>query len=161
MDTQKKPILAVMVGVSGSGKSTYGNGLKTSLKLSNGLDTKMVSTDDIRGELCNGDMTDQSKNGEVFSTARNRVSNGLKQGNNVIIDATSLTRKDRKLWIDIGKMNGAEVRAYFIETPVALAKKRNAGRSRVVPDFVIDKQLAKLAIPHETEGFDSVTTIRS
>ena len=153
-----KPILAVMVGVSGSGKSTYATGLKTSLKLENGLETKLVETDAIRGEI-SGDPTDQSKNNEVFSIARKRVQDALRQGNNVIIDATSTKPRDRRTWIEIGKMCGAETRAYFVNTSIAIAKKRNLSRSRVVPDYVIDKQYAALTPPKESEGFDMVKVI--
>lgn len=153
-----KPILALMTGISGSGKSTYANGLKTSLKLENKLDTKTISMDDIRAELTS-DAADQSKNAEVFNLTRQRVISGLKQGNNVIVDVTAPTPKDRRTWIDIAKMNGSEVRAYFINTPIEVAKKRNSSRARVVPDFVIDRQFAKLVPPKESEGFDLVTTI--
>jgi len=147
-----------MIGISGSGKSTYANGLKTSLKVENKLDTKSISMDDIRAELTS-DAADQSKNAEVFNLTRQRVMAGIKQGNNVIVDVTAPTPKDRRTWIDIAKANGAEARAYFINTPIAVAKKRNLSRARVVPDFVIDRQFSKLVPPRESEGFDSVTTV--
>ena len=153
-----KPILAVMVGISGSGKSTYGKGLETSLRLENGLNTERVSTDDIRLELT-GNAEDQSQNGRVFSVARARVSELLGQKKNVIIDATSLSIKDRKDWKILGKTKGGEVRAYFINTPIAKAKSQNAQRDRKVPDWVIDKQFGKLVPPTDAEGFDKVITI--
>jgi len=40
-----KPILSIMIGISGSGKSTFAEGLKTS------LDAELVETDGIREEL--------------------------------------------------------------------------------------------------------------
>ena len=147
-----KPILAVMVGIRGSGKSTYANGLKTSLKAS------VVSSDDIRMELT-GDATDQSKNDEVFRTAHKRVNDLLAQGKNVVADATSVDKWSRKVWVDIGKRNGAEIRAYVIQTPIDVAKKRNLGRDRVVPDFVIDKQSKRLEMPTAAEGFDKIIVV--
>jgi predicted kinase len=153
-----KNILAVMVGISGSGKSTYGKGLLTSLTLENGKPTELVSTDDIRLELTKN-AEDQSQNSRVFSTARFRVRDFLSRDKNVIIDATSPTRRDRKDWIDIGKNADAEVRSYFINTNVAKAKAQNLKRDRNVPDWVIDKQLEKLAPPTTEEGFDSVKVI--
>lgn len=156
--TNTKPVLAVMIGISGSGKSTYANGLKTSLKIENGLDTKLIETDAIRGEL-SGNEADQSKNNEVFSIARRRVESGLRQGNNVIIDATSTKPRDRRTWVDIGKSAGAEVRAYFVNTPIDVAKKRNLARTRNVPDHVIDRQFAALTPPKESEGFDVVKVV--
>jgi predicted kinase len=153
-----KPILAVMVGISGSGKSTFADGLKTSLRLENGNITEKVSTDDIRLELT-GNAEDQSQNGRVFSVARARVASLLKQGKNVIADATSPTKKDRREWLELGRAADAEVRAYFVEVSLAVAKQRNAQRDRKVPEWVIDKQLAKLTAPDESEGFDKVVKV--
>lgn len=147
-----KPILAVMIGISGSGKSTYANGLKTS------LNAQLVETDAIRVELT-GNAEDQSQNYRVFEVAKRRVDNLLSQGINAIIDATSVSVKDRKDWIDIGKKNNAEVRAYFVDTPVDLAKARNRKRERKVPEEVIDRQASRLQPPTKAEGFDVVTVI--
>jgi protein phosphatase len=153
-----KPVLAVLVGISGSGKSTYATGLKTSLTVENKLPTELVQTDAIRLELT-GNAEDQTQNNRVFSTARTRVANHLSQDKNCIIDATSLNRKDRKEWVQIGKAKGAEVRAYFVNISIATAKARNAKRDRKVPDYIIDKQLSKLSPPVEDEGFDRVVNI--
>ena len=147
-----KPILAVMVGISGSGKSTFANGLKTS------LEAELVETDAIRVELI-GNAEDQSQNGKVFAVAKKRINDYLSSGKNAIIDATSLSVRDRKEWIEIAKTNNAEVRAYFVDTPVDVAKRQNASRNRKVPEFVIDKQASRLQSPTKSEGFDSVTTI--
>jgi cytidylate kinase len=147
-----KPILAVMVGISGSGKSTYANGLKTS------LNAQLIETDSIRQELT-GNAEDQTQNGRVFDVAKRRVDNALSQEKNTIIDATSLSVKDRKDWVEIGKANNAEVRAYFVDTPIDVAKRQNSKRTRKVPDFVIDRQAGKLTSQTKAEGFDSVITI--
>jgi predicted kinase len=147
-----KPILAVMIGISGSGKSTYANGLKTS------LNAQLVETDAIRLELT-GNAEDQSQNAKVFEIAKKRVNDYLAQGKNTIIDATSLSIKERKDWIDIGRANNAEVRAYFIDTPVSICKSQNNKRARKVPEWVIDRQASKLFAPTKIEGFDSVTVI--
>jgi protein phosphatase len=147
-----KPILAVMVGISGSGKSTFASGLRTSLK------AELVQTDTIRAELT-GNAEDQSQNGKVFAIAKSRINDYLSSGKNAIIDATSLDVKARKDWIEIGKANNAEMRAYFVDTPVDVAKRQNTSRTRKVPEFVINKQASKLQSPTKAEGFDSVTTI--
>lgn len=141
-----------MVGISGSGKSTYANGLKTS------LNAQLVETDAIRLELT-GNAEDQSQNAKVFEIARKRVNDYLSQGKNTIIDATSLNQKERKDWIEIGKKNNAEIRAYFIDTPVSICKSQNNKRARKVPEWVIDRQASKLFPPVKEEGFDSVTVI--
>lgn len=141
-----------MVGISGSGKSTFANGLKTSLK------AVVVETDAIRLEIT-GNAEDQSQNGRVFGIAKARVDSYLKQGKNVVIDATSLSVKDRRDWVQIGKQNNAEVIAYVVKTDIATAKKRNAARTRKVPEWVIDKQFAKFVQPSRNEGFDDVINV--
>lgn len=141
-----------MVGISGSGKSTFAHGLKTS------LNAEVVSTDDIRLELT-GNAEDQAQNGRVFATARKRVSDLLAQGKNVVIDATSLSAKDRKDWVKIGKDNNAEITAYVVKVSVDKAKKQNASRERKVPEWVIDNQLAKFSVPTFLEGFDNIVMV--
>jgi predicted kinase len=147
-----KPILAVMIGISGSGKSTFANGLKTS------IGAELIETDAIREELT-GDAADQSQNYRVFQIAKQRVSSLLSQGKNVIIDATSVSEKDRKDWVEIGKKNNAELRAYFVNVPVEVAKKRNKSRTRQVPEDVIDRQSSRLQVPRKEEGFDYIKVI--
>lgn len=152
------PILAVMVGISGSGKSTYANGLRTSLTIENKKGTELVETDAIRMELT-GKAEDQTQNGRVFGIAKARVASFLAQNKNVIIDATSLSRKDRRDWINTGKAKNAELRAYFVNVSASQAKTQNAKRDRKVPEWVIDRQLTKLTAPTESEGFDKVVTL--
>jgi predicted kinase len=147
-----KPILTVMVGISGSGKSFHANKLQTS------LNAKLIETDALRQELL-GNVQDQTQNGRIFAVARDRVNKFLAEGHNVIIDATSLNPKERKDWVEIGRANGAEVRAHFVEVSVDVAKQRNLQRLRQVPDWVIDKQVAKLQVPSKGEGFDSVVKV--
>lgn len=141
-----------MVGISGSGKSTFANGLKTS------MNATAISTDDIRLEIT-GNAEDQTQNGRVFGIAKRRVNDLLAQGKNAVIDATSLTPKDRKDWVQIGKLNQAEIIAYVVKTTIDIAKKRNSGRERKVPDWVIDKQFAKFSTPSTNEGFDKIITV--
>jgi len=147
-----KPKLIVMVGISGSGKSTFVDGLKTS------LNATVVCPDDIRAELT-GDAEDQTQNGRVFGIAKRRVGELLLQGKNVVIDATSPAIRDRKDWIKIANESGAIPVAYFVRVDPATAKSRNAKRTRKVPEWVIDKQFAKLVPPTKSEGFDNVTVV--
>ncbi len=150
-----KAIFGIMVGISGSGKSTYAKGLAPRLTQENNLPTELVETDAIRLELT-GNAEDQTQNYRVFTIAKTRVSTFLGSGKNVIIDATSLSVKDRKDWINMGKAKGADVRAYFVNTTVSQAKSQNSKRDRKVPNEVIDRQFSKLVPPTEAEGFSKV-----
>lgn len=147
-----KPILALMVGISGSGKSTFAAGLKTS------INATIIEPDAIRLELT-GNSSDQSQNEKVFSLAFHRANGVLRQGKNVVVDATNIDKWSRKKWINIGKTNNAEIVAYVVNTGIELSKRRNSGRSRVVPTSVIDRQYSRLEFPTEAEGFDKIVSI--
>lgn len=144
--------LTLMVGVSGSGKSTH------AAKLAHATGATIVEPDAIRKELT-GDASDQSRNGEVFRLAHNRAESFLLTGKSVVVDATNLDRKTRAEWVAIARRCGAEARAVVVDTPVDVAKKRNLSRARVVPLDVIDKQARRLCPPTSDEGFAHITTV--
>ena len=144
--------LTLMVGVSGSGKSTH------AAKLAQSLPADIVEPDAIRLELT-GNAGDQSRNREVFQLAHSRAEAKLLAGINVVVDATNLDRKTRAEWLAIARRCGAEARAVVVDTPVDVAKKRNLSRSRVVPLDVIDKQAGRLYPPTVSEGFAHIATV--
>ena len=144
--------LTLMVGVSGSGKSTH------AAKIASPLHAVIVEPDAIRKELT-GNASDQSRNGEVFRIAHNRAESYLLAGKSVVVDATNLDRKTRAEWIAIARRCGAEARAVVVDTPVDVAKKRNRSRDHVVPLDVIDKQARRLCPPTFSEGFDQIITL--
>ena len=78
--TSNKPSLYVMVGLSGSGKSAIAKEYQK--KISNSV---IVSSDEIREELCNGDRADQSKNNEVFRIFHDRIRKNLEKHKSVIV----------------------------------------------------------------------------
>ena len=84
-----KPKLYIMVGLSASGKSTI------SKEIAKEKDCVIVSSDAIRGEICEGGVIDQSKNDTVFRIFYQRIKDNLKEGKNVIADATNITIKAR------------------------------------------------------------------
>ena len=75
----------MMVGIAGSGKSY----------IANEIGCKIVSSDAIRKELY-GSEEDQSHNDRVFNEVHKRIKNSIKNGEDVIYDATNLSRKRRK-----------------------------------------------------------------
>ena len=144
--------LTLMVGVSGSGKSTH------AAKLAQSLPADIVEPDAIRKELT-GNASDQSRNREVFQLAHSRAEAKLLAGINVVVDATNLDRKTRAEWLAIARRCGAEARAVVVDTPVDVAKKRNLSRSRVVPLDVIDKQSTRFVRPTFAEGFAQIIVV--
>ena len=148
MGARKK--LIVLVGLPGSGKSRWAAE----------QDAGVLSSDAVR-ELLTGSAEDQSVNRLVFPTLRNLLAMRVKAGVEVtILDATSLTPKERRSWVRTAEALGCEAEAVFFDTPLALCKSRNAARSRVVPEDVMDRFAARLVPPSEAEGFTRVTVIR-
>lgn len=71
--------LYIPIGISGSGKTTYGNK----------LNVPVVCPDDIRKELT-GDISNQSKNAEVFLVYKDRLSKLASKGKDAFTSMTHL-----------------------------------------------------------------------
>lgn len=145
----------MMVGLSGSGKSTFAS--KYDVRNSH-LDTRRISTDLIRARIC-GDDKDQSRNNEVFEIAHKKIIDSLKSNYNVIFDATNLTIKDRRSILQKIKNMPCTKRCVIMATPIDICRERNNVRDRVVPDDVITRQVNKFEIPFYEEGFDYIDIV--
>jgi len=142
--------LIVLVGLPGSGKSTWAE--------RQGI--VVLSSDAVR-VLLTGSAEDQSANQLVFRVLRYLLAMRVKAGADAtILDATSLTRRERKAWLHTAGTLGLAAEAVFFETPRAVCRARNAARSRVVPEDVMRRFAARLTPPSTEEGFVRVTVVR-
>ena len=143
--------LYIAVGLPGSGKSTYA---KDFIK---GKDIEYLSSDSLRAVYGKGE-DDQTVTPIVFGHIKRKVDEFLKDGKNVLVDATSVNRKERSDYINTAKKYGAKVVALVFKMDrqglIDRNKKRGEQGGRVVPDFVIDKMLAKYEEPSFAEGID-------
>lgn len=145
----------MMVGLSGSGKSTFASKYNSP---NSHLDTRRISTDLIRARIC-GNAKDQSRNNEVFEIAHKKIIDSLKSNYNVIFDATNLTIKDRRSILQKIKNMPCKKRCVIMATPVDICRERNGIRNRVVPDDVITRQVNKFETPFYEEGFDYIDIV--
>ena len=145
----------MLVGISGCGKSTMARKLNV---LSEGK-AAIVSSDDIREEIY-GDASNQANPQRVFNEAYARVEKLLKNGNDVIFDATNLTKKTRSyLFSYLKKHNlieGNDVSACVCNTDIETCINRQAKRARKVPENVILRQSLEYEKPELDEGFYAV-----
>lgn len=140
----------VLVGLPASGKSTW---LARHRKPS-------LSSDAIRS-LITGDEANQEHNRLVFSLLRSLVRARLSAGcPETWIDATALTRRERRSWIRLAQARSCPVEAVFLDTPLEVCMARNAARGRVVPAAAMQRMARLLSPPTLDEGFERITVIR-
>lgn len=146
-----KPVLYVMVGLAGSGKSSI------SRELAQKHHSMIVSSEAIRDEICEEGVKDQSKNAEVFQIFYSKIADYLKGGNNVIADATNINiNARRKLLSSVSKIECYKI-AYIVPKPYELCLEDNIYKEVPVPHHLINLQMMNFQIPFKEEGFDEIT----
>ena len=141
--------IVVLVGLPGSGKSTY-------LEV---MGVRGLSSDGIR-KLLADDETDQTIHVRVFETLRYLLGQRLAIGRAATyIDATNLTPEERRPYLEMGRAWGCDVEAVFFDVPLAICLERNGRRVRVVPGEAVAKMAVKLVPPSVGEGFARVTVV--
>lgn len=151
------PTLFILIGVPGSGKSTYAEELYE--KSEHGI--ALVSSDQIRKSLY-GNENCQDNPKKVFAIAHQAIIDQLIRGYDVIFDATNIYAKDRmglirRVCFEVKK----EVRfvAIYFDTSIETCITRQELRERKVPTKVIEKMGRQMKKPTFQEGFDIIKTI--
>jgi len=145
-----RPRIVVVIGLPGSGKSTY--------LQQRGLPT--LSSDAIR-KLLADDEADQTIHARVFSTLRNLLYQRIAIRRPVTyVDATHLTPQERRPYIQMARLFNCTVEALYFDVPLEVCKQRNRRRARVVPEEALERMAAKLVPPSLEEGFQGITVVR-
>jgi predicted kinase len=141
--------IVLLVGLPGSGKSTYARDAKL----------PVLSSDAVRLLLAD-DETDQTIHGRVFATLRYLLMQRVEIGRPVTcVDATHLTKAERKPYVEIAKEHRCSLEAVFVNTPLPICLERNRQRTRQVPDEALIAMAAKLQPPMLEEGFARIEVI--
>ena len=142
-----EPVFYMVVGLPGSGKSAYIEKYLTNCCVH--------SSDAIREEL-SGDVNNQDINKQVFNTLHKRVKADLAAGKSVVYDATNISWKRRKAFLQELSSIKCRKECILMATPFELCVQRNKARDRVVPYFVIERMYKNFDIPWYNEGWDSI-----
>jgi protein phosphatase len=149
--------LVVMIGVTGSGKSTFA---RTHFKA-----TQIISSDACRG-VVSDDENDQSATADAFALVHHIAGIRLRRGLLTVIDATSVQRAAREALVKVAREHDVLPVAIVLDPPEGVCRERNAHRPEraMVGPHVITRQRKDLKSSlHglEREGFRKVHVLRS
>ncbi|WP_225808309.1 polynucleotide kinase-phosphatase [Streptomyces spinosus] len=148
--------LVVLVGASGSGKSTFA---RRHFK-----PTEVISSDFCRG-LVADDENDQSASRDAFDVLHYIAGKRLAAGRRTVVDATSVQQDSRRQLIDLAKRYDVLPIAIVLDVPEEVCAERNAARTdrADMPRRVIQRHIRELrrSLRHlEREGFRKVHVLR-
>jgi protein phosphatase len=143
--------LVVLVGATGSGKSTFA--------AKHFLPTEIISSDRCRALVADDEM-DQSATPDAFELVHTIAAKRLARRRLAVIDATSVRPEDRKQLIDLARRYHALPTAIVFDLPEKLCLARNQSRDdRRIPDRVVHdhvRLLRKSLRGLDREGFRGV-----
>ncbi|MDX3629173.1 MULTISPECIES: polynucleotide kinase-phosphatase [Streptomyces] len=148
--------LVVLIGASGSGKSTFA---RRHFK-----PTEIISSDFCRG-LVSDDENDQGATKDAFDVLHYIAGKRLAAGRRTVVDATSVQQESRKQLIELARKHDVLPIAIVLDVPEEVCAERNAARTdrADMPRRVIQRHTRELrrSLRHlEREGFRKVHVLR-
>jgi alkanesulfonate monooxygenase SsuD/methylene tetrahydromethanopterin reductase-like flavin-dependent oxidoreductase (luciferase family)/predicted kinase len=148
------PALVVLVGASGSGKSTWARQRYRSQEI--------VSSDELRGVVGSG-RHDLDASTDAFRLLDDIVAARVRRGLTCVVDTLGLEPDRRRGYRALAARAGLPAVVVVFDVPAALARERNAARDRPVPAPVLRGQLARATeVLGEVagEGWEHVVVVR-
>lgn len=156
----KVPVVYLLIGVQGSGKSTW---VRANAER---LNAAVLASDEVRNELEARGIDASTEGDQVFAIVEERLGRLVDEGKNVIVDATHARRRWREKHLAIARKHGAKVVAVWLDVPLAVCLTRNAQKpggprwgERVVPKEVL-LGVAQGFEPPTKKEFDEVWRIK-
>lgn len=155
------PTLYMLVGVPGSGKSTW---IKTA-EFNEEFDTVIISTDNIIEDLAayHSKTYDEVFKDNIESATKLMYDDlewAIENNINIIWDQTNISRKTRAKKLSMIPSHYKKVGIFFPTPPDEELNKRLASRSgKNIPEYVMDSMIEMIEQPTLSEGFDEVRII--
>ncbi len=143
-----KPDFIMLVGLPGSGKSTFANELAKD-------GTVICSSDGVRERIC-GDKSCHDNNNEVFKILHREIKENLRSGKSCIYDATNISSKRRRAFLAELKNIDCVKKCIIIATLYEKCQEFNSKRVNPVPKEVIKKMYLNWNTPYWFEGWDDI-----
>ncbi|ELR14504.1 basic helixloop-helix (bHLH) family protein [Acanthamoeba castellanii str. Neff] len=141
-----KPVVVVLAGLPGSGKSTFA----TELERTSGEMWVRVSQDDLGSA----------------DEVKKQMEKAIKRKKSVIVDRCNFSAGDRKMWVTEAKRYGAtHIEAIYFDVPKEECIRRASLRrghptlSAAKAEEVISEFSGAFALPTKYEGFAQVTAL--
>jgi predicted kinase len=158
--TTNKPKLIVLIGLPGSGKSTW---------IKNNIDSSyvVVSSDNYIERKASEEGTNYSGAydkhiRDASSHASSTFSEAVKGRKNIVVDMTNMGVKRRRSWLSQVGGNYYKIAVTFdvkMEVLYQRLKDRAEETGKHIPRHVIDDMLSRYESPTKEEGFDKIIQI--
>ena len=144
--------LYILIGLPGSGKSTYAKKLEEEGAV-------VHSSDEIRLDLFGSYKTTNDR--QVFKELRKRIVVSLKEGKDVVCDATNVTQSKRSSFLNEIHDIDCEKIAIIVNRDVktCLAQNKLRPKEKQVPAVAIYTSAKSFVYPTFEEGFDIIKEV--
>jgi F420-dependent oxidoreductase-like protein len=147
------PALVVLVGASGSGKSTWAQQRYRRAEI--------VASDDLRAVVGSG-RHDLGATHDAFHLLDLIVAGRMRRGLTTVLDTLGLDTERRRGYLRLARAHAMPAVVVVLDAPAELCRARNARRDRPVPAAVLAQQLRSVGTVLDRladEGWDRVLTV--